>query len=416
MPTDPKTNVSQTPKLDSLEQVVQQLLGSGLPELGLRELLGMLLSMLGQAERRAYLAHTDSDKGNGSYERSAMVGSIPVDLSVPRTRSGEFRPRSLPPPYERGYSEEAQSLLLGLLTSARSVNAAKLALRNMGLVSSEADLDSVASHLVEELELRNTRPIDPDLLAIFLDAKYVDLREADRLRPACIYLVIGLGRDGKKRILSCLTRFGRENLEDWKLVLRSLIERGLRRVLIVVQDDFSGLLTLNRGLFPNSDVQLCTVHLLRNSRTHLHKADASEFVQRFRSLRSAWSPDVAALQFEELCERFNPSYPTFIAELRRKAQHYLAFVQYPELVRRTLSTTNVVEAVNGQLEILRRNSGGYFHSLDTLKLKLSLAVTRLESGKWRNVAANMKAALDQLNALFEARFESDSETARTQHS
>jgi transposase-like protein len=333
-----------------------------------------------------------------------MVGSIPVDIDVPRTRTGAFRPRSLPPPYERGYSDEAQALLVGLLTAARSVNAAKKALKNMGLSSSEDELDAVASNLVEEIELKNTRPIDPDLLAVFLDGKYVELREADRLRPACIYLVIGLGRDGKKSVLSCLTRFGRENLEDWKLVLRSLIERGLRRVMLVVQDDFSGLLGLNRGLFPNSDIQLCTVHLLRNSKSHLSKVDATEFVQRFRSIKDAWSPQVAALQFEELCERFSESSPNFIEELRKKRQHYLAFVQYPDGIRRTFSTTNVVEAVNGQLEILRRNAGGYFHSQDTLKLKLSLAITKLETGKWKKVAANMRAALDQLNAIFESRF------------
>ncbi len=407
MPTDPKNSLSQNTKSESLDDELDRLLASDLAELNFRQLLGLILSCLGQAERRAYLSRIDSDKGNGSYERSLKVGSIPVDVGVPRTRSGEFRPRFLPPPYERGYSDEAQALLVGLLTSARSVNAAKTALKNMGLSSSEEDLDSVASNLVEELELKNTRPIDPDLLAVFIDGKYVELREADRLRPACIYLVIGLGRDGKKSVLSCLTRFGRENLEDWKFVLRSLIERGLRRVMVVVQDDFSGLLGLTRGLFPNSDIQLCTVHLLRNSKSHLPKAEATEFVQRFRSIKNAWSPQVAALQFEELCERFSESSPNFIVELRKKRQHYLAFVQYPEGIRRTFSTTNVVEAVNGQLEILRRNSGGYFHSQDTLKLKLSLAVTKLETGKWKSVAANMKSALDQLNALFESRFEAE---------
>ena len=263
MPSDPKSNVSQNSLSKTLNDEIDRLLAAGLENFSVRELLGMMLSAAGQAERRAYLAEANGDKGNGGYERSLNVGSIPVDIRVPRTRSGHFRPTSLPPPYERGYSEEVQALLLGVLSSARSINAAKTALRKMGLGACSEELDSVASGFVEELELVNTRPVDPDLLAVFLDGKYVEIKEDDRLRPACIYLVIGLHRDGKKKVLGCFTKNGRENLEAWKSVLRALVERGLRRVLMVVHDDFSGLLGVTQGMFPNSDIQLCTVHMVR---------------------------------------------------------------------------------------------------------------------------------------------------------
>lgn len=277
----------------------------------------------------------------------------------------------------------------------------------MGLAASEEELDAVARSFIEELELRNTRPLDPDLLTLFLDAKYVEVREGDRLRLGAIYLVIGLGRDGKKRVLTSLLRFGRENIEEWKSVLRGLIERGLRRVLLVVHDDFSGLLPITRGLFPQADVQLCIVHLQRNAKSHFSKPDAAEFNQRIRTLKVAWNAEVAAAQFEDLCQHFESRSPSFIREIRKKRDHYLAFLNYPDSIRRSLSTTNVVEAVNGRLEIMRRNSGGYFHSEDTLKLKLGLAVSQLETGRWRRVAASVQTALDQFNAIFQARFESE---------
>ena len=407
MPSDPKTNVSQNSLSDSLDKEIDRMLNAGLENFSVRELLGMMLSAAGQAERRAYLTQATDDKGNGGYDRSLNVGSIPVDIRVPRTRRGQFRPNSLPPPYERGYSEEVQSLLLGVLCSARSVNAAKTALRKMGVHASPEELDTVASGFIEELELVNSRHIDPDMLAIFLDGKYVEVKQDDRLRPACIYLVTGLHRDGKKKVLGCFIKQQRENLEGWESVLRCLVERGLRRAMIVIHDDFSGLLALTRGMFPNSDIQLCTVHMLRNAKTHLSKTDAAEFTKRFRSIKTAWSAEVAASQFEELCDRFEKSSPTFVKELRKKRPHYIAFLKYPDGVRRTLSTTNAVEAINKQLEILRRNSGGYFHSEETAKLKLGIAVTSLESGKWQRVAATVKAALDPFNAMFEARFEAE---------
>ena len=405
MATDSKTSVTPSTMPESVNSEIERVLQSGVGDLSLRELLGLMLSGLGVAERKAYLARSSADKANGFYERSLLVGSLPVELRVPRTRTGEFRPSSLPAHYSRGYPEESQALLLGLLASSRSLTAAREALRRMGLSSSERDLDTVAAGLIEELELRNTRPLGPDLLALFLDGKHIEVKDGDRLRPACIYVAIGLGRDGKKRVLSCLTRFGIENLEDWKKVLRSLAERGLRRVLLVVHDDFSGLRPVSQSLFPSADIQLCVVHMQRNAKSHLSKADAAEFQQRWRTVKAAWNVDVGAHQFEELCDRFAASSPAFIAELRKKREHYLAFLKYPEPIRRSLSTTNTVEAVNGQLEIVRRNSGGYFQSEDVLKLKLGMAISHLENGRWSRSAATVEASLHQMNAIFERRFE-----------
>jgi putative transposase len=408
MATDPKRRVAPKRAADITQIELERLALTDLGELSLRDLLGALLTSVGVAERRAFLDRAGGkDKGNGSYDRSLMVGSLPVEIEVPRTRSGQFRPRSLPPRFDRGLSEETQALLLGLLSSARSVNAAKAALRKMGLHSSADELDAVATNLIEELDLRNTRPLDPDLIALFLDGKYVEVRDQDRLRPCCIYIVVGLGRDGKRRVLTSIARPGRESLEDWKLVLRGLLERGLRRVLLVVHDDFSGLLPITKKLFPNADVQLCLVHMQRNAKSHLAKADAAEFLQRLRCIKLAWDEQVGAVQFESLCDRFASAYPSFTAELRKKREHYLAFLRFPEHVRRSFSSTNLVEAINGQLEVLRRNSGGYFQSEDSMKLKLGLVLGSLESGRWRRTPATIQCALNQLNALFHARFETE---------
>ncbi len=98
--------------------------------------------------------------------------------------------------------------------------------------------------------------------------------------------------------------------------------------------------------------------------------------------------------------------PSF-REIRKKQVHYPAFLNYPCSIRRSLSTTNPVEAVNGRLEIMRRNSGGYFHPEETHKLKLGLAVSQLETGSRRRVAASVQNTLDQFNAIFQSRFESE---------
>lgn len=396
------------PPADLQRQVDHALAAGGLDQLSTRELLGLLLSCLFHAERGSHLEQTVDDKGNGSYDRGVDVGSLPIEVEVPRTRSGDFRPSQLPPPYQRGYGDAAGALLRQLVAASRSQGAARQALRGLDLTVSDEALERVARHFIEEFELRNTRPLDTDLLALFIDGKYVEVREGDRLRPSCVYLAVGLGRDGKKRVLACQALPGRESLESWKTVLRSLIERGLRNVLIVVQDDFSGLLSVTKNLFPQADVQLCIVHAQRNAKTHLGKAGAAEFNSRLRTIKACYDPELAAGQWEQLCQACEKDSPTFIAELRKKHEHYLAFLRYPEQVRRSFSTTNAVEAVNGQLEIMRRNNGGYFSSADNLKARLGITIGRLENGRWSRLAASISSALAQLNAMFVARFESQS--------
>jgi putative transposase len=405
MITDPKPSLAPKSASPAEKNPLAFVLESDLANFSLRELLSLLLSSTGAAERKAYLERTTADKPNGFYDRSLQVGNLPLDIRVPRTRSGQFRPTTLPPLYQRGYSEEIQSLVLSLLASGRSIHAAKEALQKMGLSTSPHELEQIATGLIEELDLRNSRPLDPDLFALLLDGKYVEFRDGDRLRPACIYLIVGLRRDGKKQVLTCLARPGRENLEDWKFVLRNLLERGLRRIMLLVQDDFSGLLPITQSLFPQADIQLCTVHMQRNAKSHLPKTENGEFQQRWRTIKASWTLEVAQHQFDDLCQRFAPSSPTFIAELQKKHLHYLAFLKYPEAIRRSFSTTNAVEAVNGQLEIMRRNNGGYFHSQDVLKLKLNLAINSLESGRWRSPGRSICSVLPQLEAMFQSRFE-----------
>jgi transposase-like protein len=402
--TSPKNNVARLARGADFVQEAQSLGSEGMT---MRQLLGLMLSVLGEAERKAFLAQMAGDKGNGAYDRSLVIGSVPVDVRVPRTRSGGFRPTLLPPPYQRGYSSEMEPLLLNLLLSSRSISSAKTALRRLGVPVPEKELDGIAGELVEELDLTNSRPVDPDVLAVYLDGKYVEIKEADRIRPATIYVVVALARNGRKRVLCCVPRPGRESLEEWKKILRGLVERGLRRVMLVVHDDFSGLLPVTKGLFPTADIQLCIVHMQRNGRSHLGKEDAAEFQKRVRAIKACWDLSLGTKQFDDLCDRFAKTAPTFIAELRKKRDHYLAFLAYPDPIRRSLSTTNAVEAVNGQLERLRLNSGGYFQSETVLKLKLSAAVIGLERERWAKPAAIIAEALPQMNVLFQTRFETE---------
>lgn len=179
----------------------------------IREVLGELLSSLAGAERKSYLEGNASDKGNGFYPRGLCIGSMPVDINVPRVRSGNFRPLVLPEKHQRSYPEEMQNLLLSLLISSRSISSAKKALVQMGLPFSEDEFESVVSEVLKDFELRQASPLNSDFLVLFMDAKYVEIREDPQLKPYTIYLVVGLTMEGCKRTLACVPEEGKESLE-----------------------------------------------------------------------------------------------------------------------------------------------------------------------------------------------------------
>src|SRR5437879_6748222 len=235
MSTDPNKSLAPQPLSPTEKTHLTPFLESDLADLSLRELLGMLLSSAGLAERKVYLERSPQGKPTGFSDPSLHARTSSLAVRVPRTRAGEFRPATLPPLYQRGYSQETQALLFSLLASARSLNAVKDALQKMGLSTSPQELEQVATELMAEWDLRNSRPLDADFLALFLDGKYVEFRDQDRLRPACIYVVVGLRRAGNKQVLTCLPRAGRDNLEHCKFVLRNLLKRDLRSVILLLQ-------------------------------------------------------------------------------------------------------------------------------------------------------------------------------------
>jgi len=145
----------------------------------------------------------------------------------------------------------------------------------------------------------------------------------------------------------------------------------------------------------------------RNAKRHLSKNLNRSFQLRLKSIRNSWDPETAANDFEQLCNDFQADAPTFIRAIRKKRTHYLAFLNYPDSVRATFSTTNAVEIVNRQIESARMTSGGYFQSQRLAHAKLAITIQNLEAKRWKKPATNIANALDELNLIFETRFETE---------
>jgi len=389
-------------KLNLNPQVFQEAQGG---DFSLQDIIAGLLNMLALAERSVFLKEHPSDKANGFYTRKLASGSMNLEISIPRTRKGGFRPFFLPEKWSRHSPQDFSALVESMLISSKSIESARRGLMELGLPVSEEYLKAVVDEFIELLEVTNSSPISPDMFAVLMDAKWVKVKVKGSVREYTVYTAIGISFDGKKEVLACIHYEGRESLEHWRDFLRKLVSRGLRRVSIVVHDDFSGLAGMTKSFFPRADVQLCTVHMLRNASKHLCKDSFRRFKMVFRSIKSA-DEKLASDLFEDLVEIAKEA-PDFAERLERNREHLLAFVKYPQEIRSVVSSTNVVESYNRKIEDARLMSGGYFNSEENLKMRLGMVIRELMVGKWRRPNWTIRSVSHLLWDIFRNKFENE---------
>jgi transposase-like protein len=372
-------------------------------EAGLSHVLNSVL----KTERQFHLEDHPEDRANGyAPKRTLKVGATAVALDRPRTRQG-FYPAVLPK-HQRHLPEAYQQLLRNILLGARSFSAARRTLQALGLGYSPEQVEKLLEELHQEAKSFFTRPLSPDWLCLFLDAKLIELKdEHEQVRQAVHFLVVGLGLDGKKEVLTASTFWGHEVLEAWRKVLVDLKNRGLVRVLLLVTDDFSGLASLIKGLFPFSDHQLCTVHLLRNAQRHLSLEHYTRFRETWRETQSASSFESAQTKFRALLEQLRPDNRAYVEHLEKRVANYLTFIKYPTPVHPQLRSTNLPEGINNQIENLRRNAGGHFHSQREALIKMKLLTNDLYDYKWSRGNPVLLAHLGTLNQIFRQHFEAE---------
>jgi len=394
------SQLAQCPKLEGK-------LGPGdLPQL-LEAGLSQVLRGVLKRERQMHLQEHPEDRANGyAPKRTLRIGTTAVPLERPRTRQG-FYPAVLPK-HQRYLPEAYQQLLRNILLGARSFSAARRTLQALGLGYSPEQVEQLLEELHQEAKSFFTRPLSADWLCLFIDAKIIELKdEHEQVKKAVHFLVIGIGLDGKKEVLCASTFWGSEVLDSWRKVLLDLKNRGLTRVLLIVTDDFSGLAPMLKSLFPNSDHQLCTVHLLRNAQRHLSLEDYSAFKEAWREIQAASSFESAQTKLRALLDQLRPNNKAWVEHLEKRVTHYLAFIKYPTPLHPQLRSTNLPEGLNNQIENLRRNAGGHFHSQREALIKMKLLTSQLYDFKWTRANPSFLAHLGTLNQMFRNHFETE---------
>jgi len=370
------------------------------------ELAGLLLNALMVKQREIQLRKETENKANGFYQREFASSLGKLGLSVPRDREGTFRPSFLPDPWSRS-DNSFNDFILKLVLQSYSPNKIKSLLKSMNLPYSLEELNEIKEDLYTKSQELKTRQLPDKACAIYIDAYHTDIKDEQtkKVRKAVIYSVIGIDLNGKKELYSYHITEGHETKEDWIYVLNDLISRGLKRVLCVVSDDFSGLKEAISSLYPNSYHQLCFVHLQRNIRKNISKEKYKIFKDELDIIKKQKHFDTAVSMFQELCDKNKKNNISFFESIEKKKNLYFNFLNFPHPIQKFIYTTNTVENFNSRIEVNRVNSGGYFQSKKTMAISIFVINQNLEKSAWKKQNNFFKEAQYEINQLFNLRFE-----------
>jgi Transposase and inactivated derivatives len=372
---------------------------------GIKTIAALLLNELMKKEREIYLRESIDNKANGYYERQLACFLGNLGISVPRDRKSEFRPAILPSEWQKA-DESFQEFILNLVLQSYSPNKIKALLQSMNLPYSAEQIEEIKEDLYNKAKEIRTRELPSDMFALFIDAYHTQIKdeEVNRIKKSVVYNIVGIDMEGRKSLVSYYIYFGSESKEDWLQILNDLIKRGLKRVMVIVSDDFPGLTQAIGNLFPQTDHQLCFLHMQRNIKKNMSKQDAKQFYEELSLIKKINDYEKAIIKFEDLCKSYEKKYPSYIKGLLNKKDNYFNYKKYPEQVRKYIYTTNVVENINSRIELIRANTGGYFQSIKTAEVAIYVTVSRIEKNKWKEPLPLVKSALYELKQIFVKKF------------
>lgn len=391
--------------VNDINELIDSAVASSGNLLGLHELMAYLMNAIMKKERDLQLRKDDDNKANGYYDRTLSSAMGNISLSVPRDRNGDFRPYILPSEWKRS-DKSYDNLLVSLVLNSYSPNRIKMLFKHLNLPYSQTEVDELRKELYQKAKIFKTRQLPENIFAVLIDAYNTDAKDDidNQVKKAVIYTVLGITLQGKKEVLGYYEFFGNENKGDWLSIFNDLIKRGLRRTLLVVSDDFPGISHAISALFPNSDHQLCFVHLQRNIHKNLSKDDF-EFVKKELAIMSKTGDfSSAVVRFTDACNKLKDKYPSFIDYLLKNKERYFAFLKYPEKARKNIYTTNAVENINSRLEVIRYNNGGYFQSTQTMVIAAYVLFQNITNSKWKKSVFAFKEVEYEITQMFNARF------------
>lgn len=333
---------------------------------------------------------------NGFSNKRVTTSQGDIELNIPRDRQGEFEPQIIGRYQTRfdGIDEK----ILSLYSRGLSVRDIQAELSEIyGDAVSTGLISSVTDSVVDDVKSWQTRPLESLYPIVYLDCIVVKVREDKRIINKSVYLALGVDSDGQKELLGMwISR--NEGAKFWLNVLTELKNRGLSQVYIFCVDGLSGFPEAIEAVYPDSKVQLCIVHKVRQSLKYVGWKERKQVAADLKLVYGASTAEEASLALYEFSQKWDGKYPSITKSWEHNWEQITPFFDYPHDIRKAIYTTNAIESLNMSLRKVIKNKRVFPTDTSVFKL-LYLAVGNI-SKKWTMPINNWKAAMNRFMIEF----------------
>jgi putative transposase len=374
----------------------------------LKQLTKALVERALKAELTHHLGYEKNDaSGRGSgNSRNGKSGKTlkgdfgQVEIEVPRDREGEFEPKIVGKHQRRfsGFDDKILSMYArGMTTREIQGHLQEI----YGVEISPSLISEVTDAVLEEVQEWQSRPLERIYPIVYLDALFVKMRHEGRVENRAVYLVVGVRLDGVKEVLGLWVN-DTEGPKFWLMVVTELRNRGVQDVFIACVDGLKGFPEAIEAIFPKAQVQLCIVHLMRNSLNYVNQKERKNVAMDLKAVYSAPTAAAAEQELSRFEEKHGPRYRAIVSMWRRNWERITPFFAFAPEVRKVIYTTNAIESLNRSLRKIIKTRGAFPNEQAAVKL-LYLALKNV-TAKWhRSHVVYWKEALNQFTVLWEDR-------------
>ena len=337
---------------------------------------------------------------NGHHKKSLRSSFGNVEIAVPQDTQGEFEP-VIVPKHSREVNPSINDAIISMYAKGMSTPDINSHLQKIyGIEISAETISRITDKVLPIAKDWQKRPLDSVYPIIFLDGVMFNVVEDGMVKKKTAYVVYGVNVDGLKEILGIWIGDA-ESAKFWMMVLSELKDRGVKDILIASVDGLKGFSDAIKGIFPNTDVQRCIVHHIRNCAKYVPWKDRKQFCADMKPIYKAINEEQALMAFEEFSEKWGKKYPYSIKSWENNWDELMTFMKYPENIRKLIYTTNPIEAFNRGLRKVTKTKTS-FRTRESL-FKLLYLVSQDISEKWTMPLKDWSLIFNQLVIYFEGR-------------
>jgi transposase-like protein len=369
----------------------------------LAPLIKQLTEAVLQAELESHLtSEINKNRKNGKSIKTMKSSVGEFELDVPRDRNGSYEPQIVKK-HQTHMSDNIEQKILSLYALGNSYSQISEHIEEMyGMSFSKATISAVTDKVIPLLKEWQQRPLESIYPFVWLDAIHYKIKDNGRYISKAVYTVLGVGLNGKKEILG-LYLSENEGANFWLQVLTDLNNRGVEDILIASIDGLKGFPEAINAIFPNTEIQLCIVHQIRNSIRYVASKNQKEFMKDLKLIYQAISKESAEEALVQLENKWGKKYPIVIQSWKNKWENLSAYFKYPEDIRRIIYTTNIIESIHRQFRKLTKTKGAFPNENSLLKL-LYMGIQNANK-KWTMPVRNWSLTISQLTIFFEGRLD-----------